>query len=117
MAKSCVGEVVFSKPFGFLERGSDIEGALKKGLQFAVYFAILCYFPQIIGLLVSPFVSSLKILPYDYIATKAAEAFNERKANPDARYDYVAHWLKAHEAQPDKLSAKDIQAAVTSNVR
>lgn len=111
------GEVIFSKPFGFLEAGIDIENSLRQGLEFGVYVAILPFFPWIQKILVSTTFASLKLLPSNFLIEKSVRALNERKKNPDARYDYVAHWLKAHKEQPDKLTAKDVQAAVSSNVR
>lgn len=109
--------MIFSKPFGFLEKGYDIEDALQHGLDFAAYVAILPYFPWLMKLLVSPLISSLKLMPYNFIVDKSVQALDERRGNPDARYDYVAHWLKAHQKYPEKLTAKHVQAAVTSNIR
>lgn len=68
-------------------------------------------------LLVSPAVASLKLMPYSFIVERSVQGLDARRANPDARYDYVAHWLKAHEKHPDKLTDKHVQAAVTSNVK
>ncbi|KAI1871018.1 hypothetical protein JX265_006058 [Neoarthrinium moseri] len=115
-AYDIMGEVMFSKPFGFLEQGSDIEDSLRQGLEFGSYAAILPYFPWLQRILVSPRIASLELLPFNFIVRRSINALNERKSNPDARYDYVAHWLKTHQKHPDRLTAKDVQAAVTTNV-
>lgn len=59
----------------------------------------------------------LGILPTNHLAVTANNALDARKQNENARFDYVAHWLKTHEENPDKLSFRDVQSAVTTNVR
>ncbi|KAK7995942.1 hypothetical protein PG991_015409 [Apiospora marii] len=118
IAYDIMGEVILSKSFGFLEKGSDIENSLQQGLEFGAYVAVLPYFPWLQGLLVSPlFAPFLRlVMPSSYVVDRSIRALEQRKKNPDARYDYVAHWLRTHESHPDRLTAKDVQAAVTSNV-
>ncbi|KAK8003529.1 hypothetical protein PG990_001279 [Apiospora arundinis] len=117
IAYDIMGEVIFSKSFGFLEKGADIEDSLQQGLEFGAYVAVLPYFPWLQGLLVSPFFASLRLMmPSNYVVDRSIKALEQRKKNPDARFDYVAHWLRTHESHPHRLTAKDVQAAVTSNV-
>ena len=79
--------------------------------------AALPYFPWLQRLLVSPAVASLQLLPSTYVVRRALGGLQARAQNPSARWDYVAHWLRTHEKHPDRLTLKDVQAAVTSNVR
>ncbi|KAK8100231.1 hypothetical protein PG999_010605 [Apiospora kogelbergensis] len=117
IAYDIMGEVIFSKSFGFLEKGDDIENSLQQGLEFGAYVAVLPYFPWLQGLLVSPLFASLRLMmPSNYVVDRSIKALEQRKENPDARFDYVAHWLRTHENHPHKLTAKDVQAAATSNV-
>ncbi|KAK8058252.1 hypothetical protein PG994_008700 [Apiospora phragmitis] len=118
IAYDIMGEVIFSKSFGFLERGGDIEDSLRQGLAFGAYVAVLPYFPRLQGLLVSPLFAPLfrLVMPSSYVVDRSIRALEQRKRDPDARFDYVAHWLRTHEEQPDRLTAKDVQAAATSNV-
>ncbi|KAK7954238.1 hypothetical protein PG988_014932 [Apiospora saccharicola] len=118
IAYDIMGEVIFSKSFGFLEKGGDIENSLQQGLEFGAYVAVLPYFPWLQGLLVSPLFASFfrLVMPSNYVVDRSIRALEQRKQNPDARFDYVAHWLRTHESHPDKLTAKDVQAAATSNV-
>ncbi|KAK8065400.1 hypothetical protein PG997_012147 [Apiospora hydei] len=118
IAYDIMGEVIFSKSFGFLEKGGDIEDSLRQGLDFGAYVAVLPYFPWLQKLLVNPLFASFfqLVMPSNYVVDRSIRALEQRKKNPDARFDYVAHWLRTHEKHPDRLTAKDVQAAATSNV-
>lgn len=112
-----VGEVVFSKPFGFLEQGADIDDCISQTLQFESYVSIAAFAQWLHNLLVgNPLVTWLDIMPTNYLAKTSNAALEARKSNQDARFDFVAHWLKSHEQNPDKLSYRDLQSAVMANV-
>ncbi|KAH8680550.1 cytochrome P450 [Xylariales sp. PMI_506] len=112
-----VGEVVFSKPFGFLEKGIDIDNCIAQTLQFECYISIAAFAQWLHNLLVAnPVVTWLGIMPTNYLAKTSNLALEARKKNQEARFDFVAHWLKAHEKSPDKLSYRDLQSAVMANV-
>ncbi|KAF3001003.1 hypothetical protein E8E14_001021 [Neopestalotiopsis sp. 37M] len=112
-----VGEVVFSKPFGFLEQGADIDDCISQTLQFESYVSIAAFAQWLHNLLVgNPLVTWLDVMPTNYLAKTSNAALEARKSNQDARFDFVAHWLKSHEQNPDKLSYRDLQSAVMANV-
>lgn len=112
-----VGEAVFSRPFGFLEQGVDIDDCISQTLGFEVYISIAAFAQWLHNLLVAnPLVTWLGVLPTNFLAKTAGAALDARRSNQDARFDFVAHWLKAHEQNPDKLSYRDLQAAVMANV-
>ncbi|ETS80355.1 hypothetical protein PFICI_07884 [Pestalotiopsis fici W106-1] len=112
-----VGEAVFSKPFGFLEKGVDIDDCIAQTLKFQSYITIAGFAQWLHNLLVgNPLVTWLEIMPTNYLAKTSNAALEARRSNQDARFDFVAHWLKAHEQNPDKLSYRDLQSAVMSNV-
>ncbi|KAI1879725.1 hypothetical protein JX265_002679 [Neoarthrinium moseri] len=112
-----VGEVVFSKPFGFIEQGIDIDDCISQTLKFESYISIAGFAQWLHNLLVAnPFITWLDIMPTNYLAKTSDAALHERKKNQDARFDFVAHWLKSHEQNPDKLSYRDLQSAVMANV-
>lgn len=112
-----VGEVVFSKPFGFLEKGIDIANCISQTLSFECYISIAAFAQWLHNLLVgNPFVTWLDIVPTNYLAKTSNLALDERKKNQDARFDFVAHWLRTHEQNPEKLSYRDLQSAVMANV-
>jgi hypothetical protein len=112
-----VGEVVFSKPFGFIEKGIDIDDCISQTLTFECYISIAAFSQWLHNLLVgNPLVTWLDIIPTNYLAKTSNAALEERQKNQDARFDFVAHWLRTHKQHPDKLSYRDLQSAVMSNV-
>lgn len=116
-AFDAVGEVVFSKPFGFLEKGVDIGDCIAQTLGFECYISIAAFAQWAHNILVgNPLVTWLDILPTNYLVKTSNAALDERKKNEDARFDFVAHWLKSHAQNPDKLSYGDVQSAIMANV-
>lgn len=112
-----VGEVVFSKPFGFLEKGFDIDNCISQTLGFECYVSIAAFAQWLHNLLVgNPFITWLDIMPTSFLVKTCNAALDARKKNEDARFDFVAHWLKSHAQNPDKLSYRDLQSAVMANV-
>ncbi|CAJ2509204.1 Uu.00g142300.m01.CDS01 [Anthostomella pinea] len=112
-----VGEVVFSRPFGFLEQGVDIGDSISQTMKFEGYISVAAFAQWLHNSLVAnPFITWLDIMPTNYLSKTSNKALEEHKANQDARFDYVAHWLKTHEEHPERLSYRDVQAAVMANV-
>ncbi|KAH9886861.1 cytochrome P450 [Xylariomycetidae sp. FL2044] len=112
-----VGEVVFSKPFGFLEQGVDVGNSIAQTLKFEGYISIAAFAQWLHNLLIAnPFITWLDIMPTNHLSNTCFTVLEDRKANKDARFDYVAHWLKTHQEHPDKLSYRDVQSAVMANV-
>ncbi|KAK8007096.1 hypothetical protein PG989_001086 [Apiospora arundinis] len=113
-----VGEVVFSSPFGFVEKGIDIDDSIAQTLGFECYISIAAFAQWLrdFSMVANPIITCLGILPTNYLAVTSNKALDARKQNQDARFDFVAHWLKTHEQNPDKLSYRDVQSAVMANV-
>lgn len=110
------GEVVFSRPFGYLRTGYDIDNSLQQAQAFSGYATILPYFRRLHNALAgNPLITWLDILPTSYIINTSVKALADRQNNPDARFDMVAHWLRLHERHPEKFSARDMQAVVTGS--
>jgi cytochrome P450 len=49
-------------------------------------------------------------MPYGLLYDMTFSTIDERRKNPDARYDLIAHWFKAHEEHPERLSMRNIEA-------
>lgn len=112
-----VGEMVFSKPFGFLDKGVDIDNCISQTVGFEAYISVAGFMQWLHNLLLAnPFVTWLDIMPTNYLAKTSNAALEQRKANQDARFDFVAHWLKSHAENPKKLPYREVQSAVMSNV-
>lgn len=97
IAYDITGEVTFSRSFGFVEKGEDIDGAIATNEALELFFTILGYFRWFSLLLCNPLTTYLEILPLGYMATIAKKALEERKKFPDARFDISAHWFRALE--------------------
>ncbi|RYO98648.1 hypothetical protein DL766_001052 [Monosporascus sp. MC13-8B] len=109
-----LGEVVFSKPFGFIREGRDIGGAVATATasSFTVVFG---YYRRLCTLfLMNPLTTWLQILPTSQLLNTAMETVSERQKNVDAHSDLVAHWLKAMQQYPDRLTLQNIQAQATN---
>lgn len=101
-----VGEVIFSKSFGFLREGRDIGGAIANSLAQNIYVAVGGYVQWFHLLLSNPLVTWLDVLPFGHIIDTAVGAIQEREKNPDARFDAVAHWFRYLGQNPDRMSGK-----------
>lgn len=110
-----IGEMLFSKQFGFLQTGTDIDNSVAAASAMNVYAAIAGHFYWIHSILIAnPLTMSL--LPMGYIHNTTMKALDERRSNMDARYDMVAHWLRAHEKEPHSVTARDVYANTTVSV-
>lgn len=112
-----VGELFFSKPFGFIDQGRDIAGSLAaaKGLQ--ATGTMLGYFRWLFYLIANPVTTWLGVLPFGYIYNTSMQAVNERLENPDARFDGLSLWLKSHHESPERLSLREIYATSSTVVQ
>lgn len=111
-----VGEVIFSKSFGFLREGRDIGGAIANSLVQNIYVAVGGYMQWFHLLLSNPLVTWLDVLPFGHIIDTAVGAIKEREKNPDARFDAVAHWFRYLAQNPARMSAREVQSAASNAV-
>lgn len=111
-----IGEVLFSRPFGFIEKGEDIDGTLHVGQPINAYAAVAGYVGKLHHFLANPITSDLGLLPTGFLFKTAMTAVQERSKNPDSRYDMVAHWLRTMKEHPERLSKNDLHANLITNV-
>ncbi|RAR11890.1 cytochrome P450 [Stemphylium lycopersici] len=112
-----IGEIVFSAPFGFLERGVDIGNAISNSLALNAYIAVAGYFRWLnIALLANPVMTYMSLLPMGHLFDTVKTVLAERGKNLNARYDAVQYWLKQHEKHPDKLSMREINTQALAAV-
>ena len=109
-----LGEVLFSKPFGYITAGKDLGGSISNNLKLIGAYAIISHFRSIHLVALNPMTA--KLLPWGHLFNTAFKALSERRANPDARFDVVAHWLRTSAEHPDRLTERDILANTTANV-
>ena len=107
-----VGQAVFSKQFGFLREGRDIDNTIATASPQAAYVSIAGYFRWVHVLFLSnPVITWLGITPWGHLINTAMAAIKERQANPVARYDAVAHWFRMLDQNPDRMQLHEIHSA------
>ncbi|EMR69153.1 putative benzoate 4-monooxygenase cytochrome p450 protein [Eutypa lata UCREL1] len=112
-----VGEAIFSESFGFISSGQDVRGAIKNNLTLTPYVAVAgFYYWLYVVFVANPVITWTGIMPMGHLFDTARTALDRRKENPDARFDMVAHWLRAHQRDPKRLSIQDIEAQTMANV-
>ncbi|KAI1846989.1 hypothetical protein JX265_006814 [Neoarthrinium moseri] len=120
VAFDITGEVVFSKPFGFIEKGEDVRGSIAMNLGMEIYIAFAGYFQWVHRLFANPVTTWLAILPMGHLFDTTMTALNERQKDPEASNDLAAHWFKGLEkAKKDQSKLFDLrclQAFATANV-
>ncbi|CEI63369.1 hypothetical protein FVEN_g102 [Fusarium venenatum] len=112
-----IGEIVFSKQFGFLEQGVDIGDALRNSLALNAYVAVAGYFRWInIALLANPLVTWMAIMPMGHLFNTTASVLANREKNHDVRYDAVSYWFNQHSQHPNKLTVREINTQALAAV-
>ncbi|KJK74761.1 hypothetical protein H634G_10073 [Metarhizium anisopliae BRIP 53293] len=111
------GDAIFSRSFGFTKAGQDIGGSIANSRSLNCYMAIAGYHVWIHRLFVAnPIITWSGLLPMGHLFKTSMEALRQRKKDPDARFDIVAHWLKAHHERPDLFSYRDVEAQTTTSI-
>jgi cytochrome P450 len=118
MAFDVLGEVTFSKQFGFLQEGRDIGGAVKNTGMLALYISVMGYLgwlhPFLLG---NPIIGWLNLTPSQHIFDTATATVEKRKANPEIRKDMLEQWTETLErVGPEKMGQNEIMAAAMANL-
>lgn len=113
MSVDMVGELFFSRQFGYLDQGKDIKGSIAASKSLEGLATMVGYFHWLYFLIVNPFTTWLGVLPTGYVYDNVAEAVTKRLKNPDARFDGLALWLKTHQDSPERLSLRELYATST----
>jgi cytochrome P450 len=107
-----IGEVIFSKPFGFLRDGRDIDNTIANAHPQAAYVSVAGFFRWFHVLFLSnPLITWLGVTPWGHLINTAMSAIKERQANPDAGFDALAHWLHMLEQNPGRMQEHEVQSA------
>lgn len=112
-----LGEVTFSKSFGFVETGTDIGNAISNTRALALYIAVMGHYVWFHNLtLGNPLLSRLGIQPSSHIFDTCLAAIKARKENPNVRKDMMQQWLETRAKYPDRMADSEIFGAVVANV-
>ena len=117
LAFDVVGEITFSRQFGFLKEGHDIADAIKNQGILTHYLAIMAYFPWAHNyLLANPLIERLGLQPATHILDTCSAAIKTRSANDAVRKDMIEQWLEQLRNHPDRMMESEIFAAVVITV-
>ncbi|KAL9109958.1 MAG: hypothetical protein Q9227_005481 [Pyrenula ochraceoflavens] len=117
MSFDIIGEVTFSKRFGFLEQGTDIGDAIANTKALNAYIVPAGFFQTLHNLtLGNPILSKYNLLPMGHIYDTTMRAIRQRSKNQEARFDMIEHWKKTIADHPDRMSMKDLQIAAIGAV-
>lgn len=119
MAFDILGEMIFSKSFGFLQKGYDIGGAIKNTSQLAIYVAIMGHLQWLHKMLLgNPLIQILGLQPNQHIFDTTLATIKSRKENPEVRRDMVEQWTERYAAVKDKglMEEKEILCAAIANI-
>lgn len=111
-----VGEILFSKEFGFLDSGRDVGNSLRNNEIFIKLISLLGQFRWTQLLLCNPLITMAGVLPLGINMQTAMESLNKRQKDPDARFDIVAHWLRYLEQHPDRTMFRNVQTQTAANI-
>lgn len=112
-----LGEVTFSKSFGFVDTGTDIRNAIANTGSLVYYISIMGNYIWFHNLtLGNPLFSRLGLQPNSHIFDTCLIAVEKRQNNPEVRHDMMQRWLDVRASHPDRLSEKDIFAAAVANI-
>ncbi|KAK8054977.1 hypothetical protein PG993_000204 [Apiospora rasikravindrae] len=108
-----VGDVLFSRPFGFLKKGADIDGCLANNEVQIAYVSVMGFFRWVhVLLLANPVMTWLGIVPWGHTLNAAKKALADRQQNPDGRYDVSAHWFRMLAEDPTgRMQRHEIDSA------
>lgn len=106
-----IGELCFSKRFGFVAKGEDIDNSIKNMRFLMFYQALMGYMYWLHPFLLhSPFAGLLGLKPHAHIFDTVVKAIDIRKENPDKRRDMVAVWITNHKKYPERMEEREILA-------
>jgi cytochrome P450 len=112
-----LGEVTFSKSFGFIETGTDVRNAVENTKALALYVAAMGHYVWFHNLtLGNPLLSRIGIQPSSHIFDTCLAAIDERKRNPEIRNDMMQRWLDVRAKYPDRMAENELLAAAVGNV-
>lgn len=111
-----MGEVTFSRSFGFLEQGKDVGGAIANTRVLGIYISIVGHVYWMHDwLLANPIIGWLNLQPSMHIFDTCMSAIKARSASNDVRRDMIEQWKDAYRKHPDRMEEKEITAGAVVN--
>ena len=112
-----MGEVTFSKRFGFLDQARDVGNALSNTFYLGLYVTSMGYMQWLHVLLFgNPILRWLDFQPNEHAYNICVESIATRKKHTEAHVDMMEHWMHLHAKDPERMSETDLFAAVMGNL-
>ncbi|KAJ9640971.1 hypothetical protein H2199_005639 [Coniosporium tulheliwenetii] len=112
-----LGEVTFSRRFGFLEEGKDIGGAIANTRFLGLYISVIGHFYWLHDwLLANPIIGWLNLQPSMHIFETCLAALDARSKSDTVRKDMLEQWKETRRKHPDRMEEKEILAAAVANI-
>lgn len=109
-----VGEMLCSKPFGFLKEGKDVNNAIATNFFFQELVTWASHLRELHYIAVNPIMTWLSLTPASWLGETAFAAVRDRMARPVNNFDMLSHWLKYVDENPNKATTRDIMAQATN---
>jgi hypothetical protein len=117
LAFDVIGEITFSKAFGFLETGTDVGGSVENSRILTLYVAVIGYFQTIHKLtLGNPLIGKLGLTPSQHIFDTVCRAVTARKTNPDKRADMLEQWMLQLKEHPERFEENELYEVANATV-
>ncbi|KAK2603379.1 hypothetical protein N8I77_009843 [Diaporthe amygdali] len=116
-------EVLFSRPYGFLEKGYDIGNAIANNVRLGRFAAVAGHHWIMLMihaiLLANPITTWLGVLPTGHILEVTMNSLRERENRETKggnRFDLLEYWLKTLRDHPDRLDLNTVQGQTIGTV-
>ena len=108
-----LGEIIFSRRFGFLDQGRDVGGAIKNIFYLSIYVTFAVYMQWLHAILLgNPILRWLDFQPNEHIYNTAVKSMAVRKAHSEPRNDMMQSWLDQRQKHPEKFGERELDSNV-----
>ncbi|KAG8160704.1 hypothetical protein KVR01_008968 [Diaporthe batatas] len=117
------GTVLFSSPYGFLEKGYDIGNAIANNTRLGLFAAVAGHHWLILMIhaifLANPVTTWLGVIPTGHILKVTMDSLHERESRETKganRFDLLEYWLRTLRERPDRLDLNTVQGQTIGTV-
>lgn len=112
-----MGEITFSKRFGFLDQARDVGNVLSNTFYLAFYVTSMAYMQWLHALLFgNPILRWLDFQPNEHAYMTCVNNIAERKQHKEPHVDMMEYWLGSQARDPEHMTDKDVFCAVMGNL-
>ena len=112
-----IGEIMYSKRFGFLDEAKDIGNSIKNNFALALYVTAASYAQWLHAIFFgNPILRWLDFHPKEHTLNTTLKAVAARKENTKARVDMMEQWKEQQRRHPDRMTDHEILCAAIVNL-